>query len=103
MIYRNEDGTNVLQFGTGDIEVGNGFMDDVDVFNPCVIFVEQEERPIGEIGQVSEKLDGECTLRSDAHTMFIFTDVRSIDVVIDHLQQAKEGMLKEPTSQKQGG
>ena len=94
MISKNEDGTNVLQFGTGDIEVANGFTDDPEDPNPCVVFIPQKPGVIGAIGQSYEKYGDECHVRSDAHTMFVFTDIRSIDVVLDHLNQARESMIK---------
>ena len=94
MIAKNEDGTNVLEFGTGDIEVANGFTDDPEDQNPCVVFIPQKPGEIGARGQSYEKYGDECHVRNDAHTMFVFTDIRSIDVVIDHLNQARESMVK---------
>mgnify|MGYP000129709624 CR=1 FL=1 len=98
MIYKNEDGTNVIQFGTGDIEVGNGRVPEEkgEESFPCCMFVEKTE---GEIGKfVNPDSVGEpAKPRSDAHTLFVFTDPRSVDVVIDHLQQAKERFEKNGT------
>lgn len=92
MIYKNENGKNVIQFGTGDIEVGNGrvISNDKKEMYPCLIFVQQEkETEIGVSVNPGHENDP-AEQRSDAHTTFVFTDPRSIDVVIDHLYQAKE-------------
>jgi len=61
MIYRNDDNTIVLQFGTGDIEVGNGrvISNNKDEMYPCCIFAEKPAEP-----------------RPDACINFVFTDVR---------------------------
>lgn len=91
MIYKNNDGTNVIQFGTGDIEIGNGrvLLDDEKAMYPCCVFIEKEP---GEIGAFChpDKIDNPAELRPEAHTLFVFTNPKSIDVVIDHLSQAKE-------------
>ena len=92
MIYRNEDNTIVLQFGTGDIEVGNGrviSVDEKEMF-PCCIFAQQDCN--NEIGKLlnPDAVNDPAEPRPDACLSFVFTDPRSIDVVIHHLQQAKE-------------
>jgi len=91
MIYKNDFGCNVIQFGTGDIEVGNGRVmsnDEKEMF-PCCTFV---EKPAGEIGALChpESKDDPAEEREDIHTAFVFTDVRSVQVVIDHLEEVKE-------------
>lgn len=98
MIYKNEDGTNVIQFGTGDIEVGNGRVLEEkgkEMF-PCVMFMEKE---VGEIGKYChpDKVTDPAEPRPDAHTIFVFTDIRSFDVVIGNLQEAKERFQKSGT------
>ena len=92
MIYRNDDNTIVLQFGTGDIEVGNGrvISNNKDEMYPCCIFAEKPPGKIGERCCKPEEVDDPAEPRPDACINFVFTDVRSIDVVIDHLKQAKE-------------
>lgn len=96
MIYKNEDGTNVIQFGTGDIEVGNGRISSHDKkeMSPCVIFAEQKgPNEIGSFCDPDAKNEP-AKPRPDAHTLLIFTDIQSFDVVIDHLNQAKERFKK---------
>ena len=43
MILKNEDGTNIIEFGTGDIEVSNGFTDDPEDPKACVVFIQQKQ------------------------------------------------------------
>ena len=93
MIYKNDDGTNVFEFGTGDIEISDGWLEeDKDI--PCVAFIQQKLGKIGERARSIEKYGNEPVLRSDANTLFIFNDPRSIDVLIGRLQHAKEHFLK---------
>lgn len=99
MIYKNEDGTNVIQFGTGDIEVGNGRILESKGKKsfPCCIFAQSDKRrKIGESINPGHEDDPDEE-RSDSNTTFIFTDPRSIDVVISHLFQAKERFKKNGT------
>ncbi len=99
MIYKNEDNINVIQFGTGDIEVGDGRVLEAKgkEMYPCLFFAEKEAAEIGKY-RYPEKIHEPAELRSDAHTMFVFTDIRSFDVVIGHLQKAKERFQKNGTA-----
>jgi hypothetical protein len=96
MFYKNDAGKNVIQFGTGSVEVGNGrvLSNDKKEMYPCVVFIPQN--PPGEIGKFChpDKLDDPAENRDDAHTTLVFTDIRSFDVVINHLQDAKERFKK---------
>ena len=95
MIYKNEDGCNVIQFGTGDVEVCNGRVpsNSGDKMFPCLIL--NETKP-GEIGAFChpESINDPAEERCDANTMLVFTDIRSFDVLIDHLNQAKNRFKK---------
>ena len=52
MIFKDETGVNTIQFGTGDIKISVGFLDDPNMdYVPCVTFGEQED---GEIGRESK-------------------------------------------------
>ena len=96
MIYRNEDNTIVVQFGTGDVEVGNGrvISDDEKEMFPCCIFAQQDgPNEIGASVNPGHE-DDPAEPRPDACINFVFTDIRSIDVVIDHLSQTKERFRK---------
>lgn len=91
MIYKNEDGIRILEFGTGDIEVANGFVHNSD--ETCVLFTAQKPDNIGEVSQQAlEKYGEKAVVRTDGHTMFVFTDPKSIDVIIDQLTQAKNNL-----------
>ncbi len=95
MIYRNDDNTIVLQFGTGDVEVGNGrvMANNEKEMMPCCIFAEKEPGTIGELCN-PDALNEPAEPRPDTCIMFVFTKIESINVVIDHLQQAKERFQK---------
>ena len=95
MIEKN-DGVNVLVFGSGDIEVTSGQADDPNVNYGNVCFGQGRK---GEIGRDME-IYGEYGCNPQAveiphHTRFIFTDTRSIDVVISHLEKAKKLMAED--------
>jgi len=92
LIYRNDDNTIILQFGTGDIEVGDGRVieDGKDKMFPCVIFAQGEDGPIGERSDLDIPDDEPAEPRPDACITFAFTDIRSFDVVINHLKNAKK-------------
>ena len=89
MFFTTEDKVNVIQFGNGDIDVSAGLIDELDKTIGCLSLSPREP---SEIGTVNER--GECMLDTmcDVHTRLIFTDPKSIDVVIEYLQQAKECM-----------
>lgn len=93
MIYQNKHKTNVLRFGSGDIEVGNGNVEGAKKFLPCMVFIPHNKAPKSDlVGKSYRKFGG--TQTSDVHTMFVFTNIKSIDVLMYHLQQAKANMLK---------
>lgn len=91
MIYKNNDNVNVIQFGTGDIEVADGRVstNSGTEMYPCVCFNQSHS---GEIGRITrpEMVGKPAELRSDVHTMFVFTNIKSFDVVIDAIKKAKE-------------
>ena len=99
MIYKNEEGTNVIQFGTGDIEVANGRVLEAKEkkMYPCLIFAAKKPGEIGKRCQPNKTSDP-AELRDDVHTMFVFTDIRSFDVVIGNLQRARERFQKNGTA-----
>lgn len=90
-IYKNDFGGNVIQFGIGDIEVNNDrtLTDDAKKSIPNVTLTQREKGQIGAFCNPDAK-DEPAESRGDVHTILAFTDIRSFDVVIDHLKQAKE-------------
>ena len=99
-IYKNDFGTNVIQFGTGDIEVAGGrtLNNFEKEMYPCVIFTQQEDGEIGRRHPDYENIKNDpAAAREDAHTLFVFTDIRSIDVVINQLERTKERFKRNGT------
>ena len=99
MIYKNDYGTNIIQFGTGDIEVTDGRVapDDGYCMFPCCAFIEHSyENEIGATADPGNET-GPAKQRSEAHTVLVFTDIRSIDVVIDNLNRTKRRFEKNGT------
>ena len=93
MFFQDDDMINVIQFGTGDIGVTAGVLDEPDQTIGCVSLIPKEA---AEIGSTYEHSD-ECVLDSmiGCHTRLVFTDARSIDVLIKYLKRCKKIMLKE--------
>lgn len=100
-IYESEYGARVIQFGSGDIEVSNGRAPDDNLTKttyPCVTFKEWEPGVIGRKRDDYELIKNDpAEERGDINTILVFTDVRSIDVVINQLNQAKERFQKNGT------
>ena len=94
MIYKDGKIT-VIEFGTGDIDITAGFIDDPDVTAGVVSF---SQGVPGEIGsRNSSNGDFGCDDISGyvkEHTRFIFYNTQSIDVVIELLLKAKKHMLE---------
>jgi len=94
MIYKNDDGSNVIQFGTGDIYVGNGRVSSNDEKHsyPCCSFTEQKA---GEIGRgINRQQENKVIKENEVHTLFVFTDIKSIDVLIEQLTWSRERFEK---------
>ena len=92
------DGVNVLIFGSGDIEVTSGGVDDPEVNHGVVAFGQGEKGAVGRDMEIYGEFG--CNPKSvdfPHHTRFVFTDPRSIDVVISHLEKVKKGMIEDPT------
>jgi hypothetical protein len=94
MIYR-ENNINVLEFGTGDIcVVCIGKKVDSELYG--VGFLQTD--PI-EIGKYRPEYDGITEDEFKPEVKMTFSDIRSIDVVIDHLQKVKDSMEKESNNE----
>ena len=92
MIYKDGEIT-VIEFGTGDIDITAGFIDDPDVTAGVVSF---GQGVTGEIGSRLAKDDYGCgdICCVNEHTRFVFYNTQSIDVVINLLIKAKNHMLE---------
>jgi hypothetical protein len=94
MIYKDGEIT-VIEFGTGDIDITAGFIDDPAVTAGVVSF---SQGVPGEIGsRHNSNGDYGCDDISgyvNEHTRFVFYNTQSIDVVIELLFKAKKHMLE---------
>ena len=77
MFYRDSDGVDIIQFGTGDIEVASGILDLVKETIGCLSLIPQKEMSIGSVGERGEVTCGNC-LDVCVHTRLLFTKVESI-------------------------
>lgn len=98
MIEQDKRGINVIVFG-GDIAVSAGHLDDPDKNWTFVSFGLCAK---GEIGRLIRYHSGYgCQpdrLDFDHHTRLVFTDPKSIDVVISKLKKAKDYMIEDERS-----
>ena len=95
MIFKDGEIT-VIEFGTGDIDITAGFIDDPDVSAGVVSF---SQGVPGEIGSRHTKNDYGCNIYdvnapTHTHTRFVFYNTQAIDVVIAMLEKAKKHMLE---------
>ena len=93
MFFTTDDKVNVVQFGSGDIEVSGSLLDEPTETIGCLALI---PRTPGEIGKSVPKRE-ECVLDTmiGVHTRLTFTDIRSIDVIIDQLKIVKQCMEKD--------
>ena len=90
MFFKDNNGIDVCQLGTGDVLVSEAELQGVPV-NKCVavVFGEIEE---GDINRPLPKFKDKADYNSNVKFKLLFTNPKSIDVVIHELQQAKEMM-----------
>ena len=93
MFFKTDEKINVIQFGTGDIGITAGLLDLPEETIGSVALTPKGQNEIG-----SEFNSGdECKLDTmiGCHTRLVFTDKRSIDVLIDRLEKCKVLMENE--------
>jgi len=90
MFFKNEKGTNVIQFGTGDINVSPALLDLPEETVGALTFEELEPSKIGTAG--IERTCDNCMVGDD-HTRLVFTRVESVREVIKYLQKVEELMV----------
>lgn len=90
MINENQMQT-LLEFGTGDIAISNGYSIKNNHFRSLLTFSNQSPRNIGDISDIS---GGEELQLKDFPVAMIFNKVESIDVLIEALLEAKEMILE---------
>jgi hypothetical protein len=87
MFFTTDDGVNVIQFGTGDIRIAPGIL--VDEAAGSISLIPDERHPIN---SRDENLETRYDIELGVHTRLVFTDVRSIDVLIDMLYETRDLM-----------
>jgi len=87
-MIKRENKSVKLEFGTGDICVAGGYIEQEKGRIGVVIFVNQEPREIGSPGIIKA---GEVNL-DDCPVVMTFSKKESIDVVIRKLEEAKSFM-----------
>ncbi len=89
------EGIKTVEFGTGEIGVASGFIDDTETNYGTLSFSPQEQTEIGFQNQRHE--NGECyieTSETEAQLLFIFKRVESVDVIINKLNEVKKIMTE---------
>lgn len=97
MFFIDGDGVNVIQFGTGDILIGAGMLDDPENMIGAVALIPQEPVGIGVPRDLVAENGGIAPADTDfgVHTRLVFTKPESIDVLVEHLLAVKEAMLND--------
>ena len=78
-----------VEFGTGEVSVGTGFIDDPCVDIGVLTFRSQEPEEIG-----CETCHENPFKMPDPELQFVFTKEESIDVIINALNKIKEDVFK---------
>ena len=96
MIEKDENGINVIVFGSGDIEIGAGHLDST---GDNWVFVSFGQSVKGKIGrQIRDYSEYGCQpelMEFKHHTRLVFTNLKSIDVVMAKLIEAKKRMVND--------
>lgn len=92
MFFTTDEGVNVVQFGEGDILVCAGMLRPEDVDNEHIGSVSLVPRKPHPINSRDLSAGGKPDTDLGVHTRLIFTDIRSIDVLVDELLIAKDIM-----------
>ena len=90
MFFRDKTGIQVCQLGAGDVMVSVGQLENVST-KECVAVLFGECAP-GEIDRALSELGGKKDYEAWVKFKLLFTNTKSIDVVIKELQQAKSLM-----------
>ena len=93
MFFKTDEKINVIQFGTGDIGITAGLLDLPEETIGSVALTPKDPNEIGSEFNTGD----ECKLDTmiGCHTRLVFTDKRSIDVLIDRLEKCKVLMENE--------
>jgi len=96
-MFFTERGVNVIQFGSGDIEINAGIL--LDNLGVAISLIPLNPRiePNSNIDRSIEHNKGMTDEQVGVNTRLVFTDSRSIDALIDQLQIAKNNLTKHCT------
>lgn len=93
MFFTTNNGVNVIQFGSGDIEVGPATIKGNSKIGTVSLIPTKKPMKIGEeIDRSKERKAGMTDADIGVHTRLVFTDSRSIDVLVEALLKAKQFM-----------
>ena len=87
MFFKTEEGINVIQFGTGDIGITTGLLDLPEETIGSVALTPKDPNEIGAEFNTGDECKLDTMIR--CHTRLVFTDKRSIDVLISELTRCK--------------
>ena len=92
MFYKDDNDIDVIQLGNGDVTVCNILFDNYS--EKDVVGIGFIPGTSGEIGEYKTDLEGQIDREANMKLKLLFTDIKSIDVVISQLILAKSRMLK---------
>lgn len=93
MFFKSDAGVNIIQFGSGDIEIGGStVLGSPEVGAVSLVPLENPIEPNSDIDRSKEEAAGMTDEEIGVHTRLVFTDTRSIDALVYALGRAKEYM-----------
>lgn len=93
MFYKDKQGIQICQLGIGDVSVSNIEWKDVSAKECVGVAFGEIER--GAIDRHLPEIDNKLDYIAGVKFKLLFTDLKSVDVVIAKLQRAKESMINE--------
>lgn len=94
-MFFTEKGVNIIQFGSGDIEVnGCVLKGEPQIGAVSLIPLDPPVEPNSDIDRSKERAARMVDTDLGVHTRLVFTDTRSIDALINQLQIAQNEMVK---------
>ena len=103
MFYTTDEGTSVIELGSGDTEIaGSHLEDEPEIGAISFIKLIVPVQPGTQIDRTQEKEAGWTDEDLGVHTRIIFTDIRSIDVLIEQAMIARDLMIKHKTAATPG-
>ena len=95
MFYTTDEGTNIIELGSGDTEIcGSHLVDNPEIGSLSFISLIVPISPGTQIDREEEKKAGWTDEDLGVHTRIIFTDIRSIDAFIEQASIARDFMIK---------